>query len=339
MASEFDYIARYFTRQPAYTRGDAGVALGVGDDAALLLPSPSRALAVTTDMLVAGTHFFPDTNPRDLGWKALAVNLSDLAAMGAQPRWALLALALPDAATWCAVSPRLEFDDWLQAFSNGLFECTDAFGVALVGGDTTRGPLTLSITAIGETLPGHALRRDGARPGDDLWVSGTPGLAAVGLAHLQQRTALDEPGRAHCLAALHRPQPRLALGQALAGVATACIDVSDGLLADLGHILERSRCAARLDANALPPLTTLPGLGAVSPRLCFESQWSGGDDYELAFAAPPAARDAVLACAFDAGVPVTRIGSVVDGPAGTLVLLDATGRDIVPARRGFDHFG
>jgi thiamine-phosphate kinase len=192
-------------------------------------------------MLVAGTHFFADTDPEDLGWKTLAVNVSDLAAMGATPRWAFLALALPAAD-----------EAWIAAFARGFFACADAHGVDLAGGDTTRGPLTLSVTIIGEVPQGQAITRAGGRPGDDLWVSGQPGMAALGLAALRGETQLSTAGRAACIAALQRPQPRIALGLALRGVATAMLDVSDGLLGDLGHILECSATGAIIDVGALP---------------------------------------------------------------------------------------
>ncbi|MDR2839322.1 MAG: thiamine-phosphate kinase, partial [Azonexus sp.] len=237
MVSEFALIDRYFAR-PARS---AGVALGPGDDCALLQPTPGKQLAVTTDMLVEGTHFLPATNPQNLGWKTLAVNLSDLAAMGAEPRWVTLAGALPTAD-----------ENWLAAFAEGFFACAGQYGVALIGGDTTRGPLNLCVTAFGEVDPGRALRRDGSRVGDEIWVSGRPGLAALGLAQLQGRIALPEPWPRLCVTALEKPQPRVALGQALTGVASAAIDVSDGLLADLGHIARRSGCAAALQLTQLP---------------------------------------------------------------------------------------
>ncbi|ENO83826.1 thiamine-phosphate kinase, partial [Thauera linaloolentis] len=199
--SEFDLIRRHFTRNARHTD------LAVGDDAALVRARPGMQLAISTDMLVSGTHFFAGTDPEDLGWKTLAVNVSDLAAMGAEPRWAFLALALP------AVD-----EAWIAAFARGLFACADAFGVDLAGGDTTRGPLNLSLTIVGEVPQGEAVTRAGARPGDDLWISGQPGLAALGLAALRGEVVLNDAGRRHCVAALQRPQPRLALGQALRGL-------------------------------------------------------------------------------------------------------------------------
>jgi len=225
--SEFELIARYFTRGTSHT------VLGVGDDGALIAPTPGRELVVSTDMLVEGTHFLADTDAEALGWKCLAVNVSDLAAMGAQPRWATLAAVFPAPTT-----------EWIEAFARGFFACADEFGIDLIGGDTTRGPRAFCVTIFGEVASGQALRRSGAQVGDEIWVSGQPGRAALGLAHLQGRTVLAAAQLGDCLAALHRPQPRVALGLALHGLATSAIDVSDGLLADLGHILERRPVAA-----------------------------------------------------------------------------------------------
>ncbi len=307
MSPEFDLIARCFTRATKNTL------LGVGDDAALIRPSAGHELAVSTDMLVEGIHFLADTDPEDLGWKTLAVNLSDMAAMGATPRWATLGAVLPE--------PTFA---WVEAFAKGFFACADAHGVDLVGGDTTRGPRAFSVTILGEVPAGQALRRDGAKLGDSVWVSGTPGRAALGLAHLQGKIALSEPRLSDCLAALHRPQPRVALGLALRGLASAAIDVSDGLLADLGHILKRSQCGARLHIPNLPP----PGMER-------DALLAGGDDYELVFTAP-ANRDAdITTLGHPLGLPLTRIGEIV---ASGLILCDDAGKDITPARRGYDHF-
>ena len=227
LATEFDLIRRHFTRAVSHT------VLGVGDDGAVIRLRPGMDLVVSTDMLVAGTHFLPDTDAEALGWKTLAVNLSDLAAMGAEPRWVVLAAALPRAD-----------EDWIAAFCRGFFSLAARFGVDVVGGDTTRGPLNLTPTVFGEVPAGQALTRASAKVGDTIWISGATGLAALGLAHLQGRIVLAEPGLSQCLAALQRPQPRVALGGALRGVAHAAIDVSDGLLADLGHVLEQSAVAA-----------------------------------------------------------------------------------------------
>lgn len=322
MPGEFGLIARYFARPTP------SAVLGPGDDCALLQPSPGKQLAVTTDMLVAGVHFLPDTNPQHLGWKALAVNLSDLAAMGATPRWATLAGALP------------EVDEaWIAAFAEGCFACAKAFGVDIVGGDTTRGPRTLSITALGEIDPGTALRRDGAQPGDQVWVSGRPGLAALGLAHLQGRVQLPEPWPRLCIAALERPQPRVALGQALLGVASAAIDVSDGLLADLGHICERSGVSAALRLVQLPHLPKGPTYDADLRRIALDCQLAGGDDYELCFTAPGKASLEIAGIAARLELPLWHIGEIVAGAAGDVTVYDPDGQPIEFAHRGYDHFG
>lgn len=316
MPSEFALIERYFTRPTP------GAVLGVGDDGAIVRPTPGMELVVSTDMLVAGTHFLADADPESLGWKVLAVNVSDLAAMGARPRWALLAAALP-AAT----------ESWIAAFAKGFFACADDFGVEVIGGDTTRGPRNFCVTIFGEVPAGQALLRSGARPGDELWVSGAPGRAALGLAHLQGRCVLAEPLRTDCLAALHRPQPRVTLGLGLRGLASAAIDVSDGLLADVGHVLERSAVAAVIRDAALP----LPAADVEAELLC-DCLLAGGDDYELAFAAPPAHHDAVVALGERLGLALTRIGDIVAGAAGTLTLLDSAGAPLPTGRRGYDHF-
>ena len=319
---EFDLIARHFTRPTPHT------ALGPGDDGALIRPAPGMELSVTTDMLVAGTHFFPDTNPEDLGWKTLAVNLSDLAAMGAAPRWAFLAISLPEVN-----------EDWLAAFSAGFFECARTFGVDLAGGDVTRGPMNFCVTAMGEVPAGKALRRDGAQAGDDLWISGQVGLAALGLQQLQGTLALPETLSRLCRKCLLRPQPRVALGQALRGIATAAIDLSDGLLADLGHVARRSALAARIFHPALPPLP----VPDVPEDIALTAFLSGGDDYELGFVAPPAARTKLAALAAELEIPLWRIGTLVPpdaaAPPGDVALFGTDGKTIpLPASRGYDHF-
>lgn len=325
---EFDLIDRHFARPTP------GADLGPGDDCALVTPTPGMQLAATTDMLVAGTHFFADTDPEALGWKTLAVNVSDLAAMGATPRWALLAGALPAAD-----------EAWIAAFAKGFFACAGAFAVDVIGGDTTRGPLNLCVTALGEVPAGRALRRDGAKPGDDLWVSGRPGLANLGLRHLQGNLDLptapvagEPPLRDACLAALTRPQPRVALGLALQrqGLAHAAIDVSDGLLQDLGHIARRSGLAATVWPERLPALPA--GVDAAIAR---DAQLGGGDDYELVFAAPAAAREAIAALAHALDLPLTRFGVLSapdEAPAGSVTALDEAGQPFPVARRGYDHF-
>jgi thiamine-monophosphate kinase len=316
--SEFELIRRYFTR-PART-----AALGVGDDCALVRAPTGLVVAVTTDMLVEGTHFLPGADARRLGHKSLAVNLSDLAAMGADPRWFLLALCLPDAD-----------EAWLAAFAEGMFALADAHAIELIGGDTTRGPRAICITAMGTLPPGYALRRDTATEGEELWLSGSTGDAALGLAHASGRIALDADARRHCLARLETPAPRVALGQKLRGIAGAAIDVSDGLLADLGHVVEQSKVGAEVDYESLPRSAVLR---ACSDRaLADECLLAGGDDYELLFTAPAARRAEVEAAGAAAGVAVTRIGRVVGGGPGVR-LLDAQRKPIEVARRGFDHF-
>jgi thiamine-monophosphate kinase len=318
MPSEFELIARHFTRPVRHT------VLGVGDDGAIVRPAAGMDLVVSTDMLVGGTHFLQDTDPEALGWKALAVNLSDLAAMGAQPRWAVVAAALP--------APD---EAWIAAFARGFFAAADAFDVDVIGGDTTRGPLNLAPTVFGEVPQGQALTRAGARAGDELWVSGAPGRAALGLAHLQGRTRLDLAAQADCSAALLRPQPRVALGLALRGLAGACIDVSDGLLADIGHILERSGLAAEIEFARLPRAALDACADAELARSCLIA---GGDDYELAFTAPPAQHEKIEALARKLQLPLTPIGKTLAGAAGQVRLLDAAGQPMPIVHRGYDHF-
>jgi len=314
---EFDLIARHFTR-PA-----PGAVLGVGDDCALLAPTPGMQLAVTSDMLLEGRHFSPQDGPAGIGHKSLAVNLSDLAAMGATPRWATLSIALPAAN-----------EAWLTAFSRGLFRIAEAHGIELVGGDTTRGALTIAITAIGEVPPGQALRRSGARAGDDVWVSGHLGAAALALAYRQARLFMEQIDAAKVLPALYLPTPRVALGIALRGVARSAIDVSDGLLADLGHILEASAVGAELDFAAVPiPEVARAYLHEPVARDCV---LAGGDDYELCFTAAPQQREAVLAAGVAGGVSVTRIGTITQAPG--LVVRGADGQPLQIEKTGYDHF-
>jgi thiamine-monophosphate kinase len=319
---EFDLIAKHFTR------ATPGAVLGVGDDCALLAPTPGMQLAVSTDMLLEGRHFSPQDSPAGLGHKSLAVNLSDLAAMGATPRWATLAIALPE-----------ENDAWLTAFARGFFRMADQHGIELVGGDTTRGTLTLSITVIGEVPPGQALRRDGAQAGDDVWVSGVIGSAALALAYRQGRLFMEQIDAAKVLPALYLPTPRVELGIALRGIATSAIDISDGFLGDLGHILERSSAGAsaigaRLEFAALPTLPVVQSyLHEAVARDCV---LAGGDDYELCFTAPADKRDAVIAAAHAAGVAVTRIGRISAEPGLTVIGTD--GQPLPFDHTGYDHF-
>lgn len=317
---EFELIHRHFMR----ARPGPAVALGIGDDCALLHPSPGHQLAISSDMLVEGRHFFPDVDPQALGHKALAVNLSDLAAMGARPLGFTLALALPQAD-----------DAWLHAFSDGLLALADAHGCPLVGGDTTRGPLNLCITVLGEVVSGQALRRDAARPGDDLWLSGRTGEARLALERLRGTgwalAAADD--QVLCRQRLERPTPRLALGQALASMAHAAIDLSDGLCGDLGHILTASGVGADIDLAALP---VAPALAALPDADRLECLLNGGDDYELLFTAPVVAREDVLRAGVATGTPVQRIGRITAG-AG-LRLIGPDGRERPNGGRSYDHF-
>jgi thiamine-monophosphate kinase len=319
MLSEFDLIARYFTRP---SRPAGAVALGIGDDCALLNTTPGMTLAISTDMLVEGRHFLHGADPLQLGHKSLAVNLSDLAAMGARPLAFTLALALPQAEA-----------EWLAPFAEGLFGLADQHQCALIGGDTTKGPLTVCITVFGELRPGQALRRDAAQSGDDIWVSGTLGDARLALAGHRGELELDAATQRQAEQRMHRPTPRIALGLALCGIAHAAIDVSDGMAGDLSHILQRSGCGAIIDVDALP---SGPMLGTQAQQLRRQFTLAGGDDYELCFTAPRARRDAVQAAAAAAGTAVTRIGSIEAAPG--LRLVDAGGRALDLKPDSFDHF-
>jgi thiamine-monophosphate kinase len=313
---EFDLIARIKAR----ARTGPGVELGIGDDAAVLRVPPGKLLVVATDTLNAGVHFPAGTTAADIGWKALAVNLSDLAAMAAQPAWCTLSLALPETD---AV--------WLDAFLDGFLALADAHGVALVGGDTTRGPLSICVTAHGFVGEGAALRRDGARVGDDLWVSGTLGDAAGALAQWRAGQGRDPVLRRR----LDRPSPRIAVGLALAGIAHAGIDVSDGLFADLGHVCTASAVGAEIDIDALPASAALQASFDRDARRLLQA--AGGDDYELCFSASAERRAAIHGIARDADVALTRIGRIVAG-AGVHAPL-AGGGEWTPAHAGYTHFG
>lgn len=320
---EFALIDRYFRRPGT----DPGLRLGIGDDAAVLSPPAGHEIVLTVDMMVEGRHFLPGTDPEGLGHKLLAVNLSDLAAMGARPRYALLAVALPDADA-----------HWLEAFAHGLFALADAHGVSLVGGDTTRGPRTLSLTAVGEVPAGEAINRSGARVGDDIWVSGTLGDAMLALAALQGEVVLPAAVLADVRARLERPVPRVALGQALRGIASAMIDVSDGLVGDLGHILAQSRVGAHIDLAAVPCSRVLDAEVA-GVRRSRALQWllAGGDDYELCFTAPATAAPAVRAAGTAQGVAVSRIGAIT-AASGGLVVVGENGAPLDIPLDAFDHF-
>lgn len=315
MPGEFDLIARYFTRHAA--RDD--VALGVGDDAALLRPPPGQVLAATVDTLIAGVHFPEQTDPADIGHKALAVNLSDLAAMGAEPAWVMLALSLP----------RVD-DSWLHAFAEGFHALAARHRVALVGGDTTRGPLSITVQALGWVPEGQALRRDGARPGDGLYVTGTLGDAGLGLAVLQGRAEVPPQYREALCARLNRPEPRVEAGLALRGVASAAIDISDGLAADLGHLLVASGVGGRVALDRLPRGDAVRAADAHG-RLAL----TAGDDYELVFALP-AAQERALAALADRLPPLSCIGRVEAEPG--LRLVDADDNPVAFSHQGYDHF-
>lgn len=318
MTTEFDIIRKYFSR-PA-----PSAVLGVGDDCALLRPREGVLLALSTDMLLAGRHFLPDADPDKLGHKALAVNLSDLAAMGADPRWAMLAIAFPEAN-----------EEWIASFADGFFRLAGRWKVELIGGDTTRGALTIAITVIGEVPPGLALRRDSALAGDDIWLSGATGEAALALAHLEGRVRLEDAGRDACLARLHVPDPRIELGVRLRGIARSAIDVSDGLLADLGHILEASGVGADLEWESLP---RAPAIATCRDEaLANDCLLAGGDDYELVFTAPPTRRGEIESLAKELALPLTRIGAIVRGKPETRVR-DGRGKVVPVRRKGFDHF-
>lgn len=314
---EFELVERI--RRRAAGRGDvvAGdVVLGIGDDAALLRVPAGKLLVVATDTLNSGVHFPDGTAAADIGWKALAVNLSDLAAMGAEPAWCTLSLSLPDGDV-----------AWVDAFLDGFLGLASAHGVTLVGGDTTRGPLSICVTAHGFVEDGRALRRAGACVGDDIWVSGTLGDAAAALV-----LGAKAPGPMR--ERLDRPVPRVALGRALAGIATAAIDVSDGLLADLGHVCAASDVGADLDIDALPASPALLACFDAGARRALQA--TGGDDYELCFCAPADARGAVADAAHGAGVPVTRIGCVRHGTG--VRAHDTGGAGWVAPRAGYAHF-
>ncbi|MFA6016359.1 MAG: thiamine-phosphate kinase [Gallionellaceae bacterium] len=319
--SEFDLIQRYFTRPtPSAT-------LGVGDDAALLRVSDGMELAVSTDMLVSGTHFFADADPFLLGHKTLAVNLSDLAAMGATPRWATLALSLPEVN-----------ESWLAQFSRGFFSLAEQHAVDLVGGDTTRGPLTLSVTIMGEVRKDLALRRDSAQVDDDIWVSGMLGEAALALRHLQGRISLPAALFSSCAIRLHQPQPRIKLGLALRGIARSAIDISDGLLADLGHILDCSKVGAEIEFDTLHAMleTKQSVLAPGDISLVQQCVFAGGDDYELCFTAPHSRFAEIQQLAAQLSLPLTRIGKIISSPGCKVMAKDGSSMHIKDS--GYDHF-
>lgn len=320
---EFDLIDRFFGRAARAGRTEGGaVALGIGDDCALLTPTAGHQWLVTADMLVEGRHFLSTVSPRRLGHKALAVNLSDLAACGATPRAFFLSLALP----------RVD-EAFLAGFAQGLFELADAQGIVLAGGDTTAGPLNLNITAMGEVPAGQALLRSGARVDDDIWVSGTLGDARLALEVFRGTLSLSAAQFDEVRLRMEMPEPRVALGKALRGLATSAVDVSDGLAGDLGHVLQRSNVGATLRLADLPRSAVLGAMPEDLQRLCL---LTGGDDYELVFTAPPDARQRVLEAGRAAGTPVYRIGRIESAPG--LRVVDGMGHPVQDLPRSFDHF-
>ncbi len=318
---EFELIARYFKRASGL-RSD--VETGIGDDCALLSIPDKQTLAISTDTLAEGTHFLPDIHPADLGYKALAVNLSDLAAMGADPVWLTLALTLPQVN-----------EHWLADFSDSLFKLIDLHGMELIGGDTTRGPLSMTLSVYGLVPVGRALKRAGARPGDSIFVTGMLGDSAAGLAMLLCHEQLIEPAARETLIKRYlHPIPRISIGQALRGIASAAIDISDGLLADLGHILTASDCGATIHLDALPYSAMLKTHFALETQQRFAL--SGGEDYELCFTVAENNLGALNAALAPLKVPFTRIGQVTSAQRGTTLLYN--GKQVTVSHQGFDHF-
>lgn len=316
MSPEFNLIHTYFNRKTHHTD------LSIGDDAALISVANQQQLAVSSDMLVAGTHFFADAPPYTIGWKSLAVNVSDMAAMGAKPKWITLAIALPH-----------QDATWLEAFANGLFDCAKQFNIDLIGGDTTRGPLTINITILGEVSNGAAVTRSGAQINDDIWVSGELGSAALALAHLLDKISLSESAFNHARNHLQLPQPKLALGLALQDIATSCIDISDGLLADLGHILSASKLGAELDYAKMPIMPEM--ITEHLKPLVQQCVLSGGDDYELCFTAPKKNQETIIALSQTLNLPITLIGNTTaDSELNVLY----QGKPLSMHTKGFDHF-
>lgn len=317
--TEFDFIRQFLKKQQA-----EGLVLGIGDDAAIIRPSIGFDLCFSSDMLIKDKHFFSDVSPEDLAWKMLAVNISDMAAMGAVPKWVLLSAGLPD----------LD-EKWLTRFCESFFSLAQRFGITLIGGDTTKGDLVFNITIVGELPQGQALRRDAAQEGDDIWVSGQIGMAAAALNHRLKNCTLPPKVFGLCEDKLLRPEPRVDLGLPLLPLAHAAQDISDGLAQDLGHILTASSLGAEISIDVLPVPDELR-------TSLSEEQWtafalSGGDDYELVFTASADRRSEILAAAAQCGVAVTRIGKTNN--SGRLKIKDKKGGELLLTSRGFDHFG
>jgi thiamine-monophosphate kinase len=330
---EFDLIQRFFKTQSELMLANdpSSVKLGIGDDCALLKINPTEEIAITSDMLVSGRHFFPDTNPKCLGWKALAVNLSDLAAMGAKPLGFTLAIALPDP------NPA-----WLEAFSSGLFAIANQYDCPLIGGDTTAGPLNICITAFGSIPKDKAIRRSGALDGDDIWVSGYVGDARLALAALRHEINLAKEDLTRVAVRMHQPTPRLELGIALRGVANSALDISDGLLGDLKHILKQSGKDAEIFLDRIPKSVTLR---KQTPNIQHQYAASGGDDYELCFTAPSSERDVIAKISANLNLPLTQIGSIkpMQHSAPEIRIVGNDGKVLNTQEAGlllksFDHF-
>tara|TARA_B100000686_G_scaffold282636_1_gene305156 strand:+ start:2357 stop:3328 length:972 start_codon:yes stop_codon:yes gene_type:complete len=320
MISEADII-RFFKRS------DPNVVLGPGDDSALIRPKNGMEIAVSTDMLVADQHFFSETDPFKLGHKALAVNLSDMAAMGANPRWTTMALALPESLVKAN-------SKWIEEFARGFFELANSYRVALIGGDVTCGPLTICIQIIGEVDKGKALRRSGATPGDDIWISGRLGNAALAILCERQKIKLEPDEFAECLDSLLIPVARVGLGQRLIGLASSAIDISDGLLADLGHILECSNVAATISISEISRSDIIEKY--LSRPYVINCMLAGGDDYELCFTVPREERRKIDKISQETGIPLTRIGKISKGKG--LIVLDSKEKPITLEKSGYVHF-
>ena len=313
MTSEFEIIERYFKKKMKQT------ALGVGDDAAMIHVRNNYQLAISSDMLIENIHFLKNTNPSHLGWKSLAVNLSDIAAMGATPKWATLSISLPKIN-----------HAWLKKFSKGFFKCADKFGIDLIGGDTTKGPLSISITIMGESKKDEALLRSGAKINDDIWVTGQLGLASMGLANLQGQLKLPPRIKMKCIRALEIPTPKTFLGSYLSRYANSCIDISDGLIQDLRHILKASKVGASLLLNDIPCEKF------IHTSKQYQFVLNGGDDYELLFTAAKKNRPFIKKIAKKTNTPVTMIGNITKKKA--LNVLSEQGKSIKFNPKGFDHF-
>ena len=313
MTSEFEIIERYFKKKMKQT------ALGVGDDAAMINVQKNYQLAISSDMLIENTHFLKNTNPSHLGWKSLAVNLSDIAAMGASPKWVTLSISLPKIN-----------HAWLKKFSEGFFKCADKFGIDLIGGDTTKGPLSISITIMGEIKKNEALLRSGAKINDDIWVTGELGLASMGLASLEGKLKLPPRIKIKCIRALETPTPKTSLGSHLSRYANSCIDISDGLIQDLRHILKASKVGASLLLNDIPCEKF------IHTSKQYQFALNGGDDYELLFTAAKKNRSYIKKIAKKTNTPVNMIGTITKKKS--LNILSEQGKSIKFNPKGFDHF-